>query len=218
MRQRKTRLEAGLQRLVSAVAESGHSNPLLDEIDSREAELEGISDRLLSATPASIESQVREIRSFVAIGLNDLRGLLRKDTSLARTELLKHASEIRMTPNRDNLARRFYVAEGNWDLLGDGWSKGACRLAGAFGWLRGLDLNQRPPGYEPDELPGCSTPRKHDSGCAQCRQTLPPAVKSKPKLIAAEKTRGKPSRAQPTRNYTACFRTETAYRRRNSRH
>ena len=26
-------------------------------------------------------------------------------------------------------------------------------------WLRGADLNGRPPGYEPDELPGCSTPR-----------------------------------------------------------
>src|SRR5882724_4160564 len=26
-------------------------------------------------------------------------------------------------------------------------------------WLRGLDLNQRPLGYEPNELPGCSTPR-----------------------------------------------------------
>ena len=25
-------------------------------------------------------------------------------------------------------------------------------------WLRGLDLNQRPLGYEPNELPGCSTP------------------------------------------------------------
>jgi hypothetical protein len=28
-----------------------------------------------------------------------------------------------------------------------------------FLWLRGLDLNQRPLGYEPNELPGCSTPR-----------------------------------------------------------
>ena len=29
----------------------------------------------------------------------------------------------------------------------------------SLNWLRGLDLNQRPSGYEPDELPGCSTPR-----------------------------------------------------------
>ncbi len=28
-----------------------------------------------------------------------------------------------------------------------------------FDWWRGLDLNQRPSGYEPDELPDCSTPR-----------------------------------------------------------
>ena len=32
-------------------------------------------------------------------------------------------------------------------------------IAGLYVWLRELDLNQRPSGYEPDELPGCSTPR-----------------------------------------------------------
>ena len=31
------------------------------------------------------------------------------------------------------------------------------------GWLRGPDLNRRPLGYEPNELPGCSTPRPDTS-------------------------------------------------------
>lgn len=30
-------------------------------------------------------------------------------------------------------------------------------------WLRSVDLNHRPSGYEPDELPGCSTPRQRSA-------------------------------------------------------
>ncbi len=37
--------------------------------------------------------------------------------------------------------------------------------------LRGLDLNQRPPGYGPGELPDCSTPRDYStSACLFCQQ------------------------------------------------
>ena len=36
-------------------------------------------------------------------------------------------------------------------------------MAGKKIWLRGRDLNPRPSGYEPDELPGCSTPRDENT-------------------------------------------------------
>jgi hypothetical protein len=39
------------------------------------------------------------------------------------------------------------------------------------GWLRGVDLNHRPLGYEPNELPDCSTPHFDHSQCHRHRQT-----------------------------------------------
>ena len=40
-----------------------------------------------------------------------------------------------------------------------------------WSWLRGVDLNHRPLGYEPNELPDCSTPQDDDNNRAQGRQT-----------------------------------------------
>ncbi len=40
-----------------------------------------------------------------------------------------------------------------------GQQKSVPRKTQSAWWLRGPDLNQRPSGYEPDELPDCSTPR-----------------------------------------------------------
>src|SRR6476469_2818964 len=39
-------------------------------------------------------------------------------------------------------------------------SPGNLRKPFKKGWLRGGDLNPRPLGYEPNELPDCSTPRQ----------------------------------------------------------
>ena len=117
MRQRKTRLEVEVRRLVAAVSEVGHSKALLQELARKEGELQEITDRLLSDTHESIEARVGEIRTLVMDGIENLSNLLREDTALARTELLKHSGEIRMIPHRSE-KNRFYVAEGNWDLLG----------------------------------------------------------------------------------------------------
>lgn len=37
--------------------------------------------------------------------------------------------------------------------------------------LRGVDLNHRPQGYEPCELPGCSTPLRVPDGCPEVSLT-----------------------------------------------
>ena len=71
-------------------------------------------------------------------------------------------------------------------------------------WLRGLDLNQRPPGYEPDELPGCSTPR--NEYYATCR-------------FSATARRKLPEKFLPrfTRSHTAYFRRVTRHSMWNAR-
>jgi hypothetical protein len=37
--------------------------------------------------------------------------------------------------------------------------------------LRGVDLNHRPLGYEPNELPDCSTPQKNHNSVVERGQT-----------------------------------------------
>ena len=39
------------------------------------------------------------------------------DAPRAKAELHKHVTEIRMTPSQDE-GKRFYVAEGKWDITG----------------------------------------------------------------------------------------------------
>src|SRR5205814_3359704 len=124
MREQKEKLESELRRLTAAIAEQGHSSFLLAAIAEREGKLREITDRLLSGGGGSVEAQVADIRRFVTERLSDLRKLLYSDVALARAELGKHVSEIRMEPD---LTERHYVAKGQWNLLG-GYPKTDVRI------------------------------------------------------------------------------------------
>ena len=118
MRERKKTIENELRRLTETAALTGPSTFLIQAINEREQELRQITDRLLSTGPESVDSRLTEIRLFVTKKLSDIRELLSKhetaDPVAVRTELRKHVSEIRMTPQASE-GRPHYVAEGNWD-------------------------------------------------------------------------------------------------------
>ena len=96
-------------------------------------------------------------------------------------------------------------------------------------WWRGLDLNQRPSGYEPDELPDCSTPRwyhhssslsgssgRHASGGAGCSPSVLagrfPARRCGSRTAVTTRSAGAdrrhatPDRKAPGRSSTGCGR------------
>gem|GEM_PF-4846061 len=53
-------------------------------------------------------------------------------------------------------------------------------VGGTGKWLRGVDLNHRPLGYEPNELPDCSTPRIDHNNRIPQRQLMQSFAGSKP--------------------------------------
>ena len=111
-----------LRNYAEAIASGVDVPAIVSAMRTRQAELDSITEKLLSAEPGSIDAQLDEIRQFVTSRVADLKTLFSGDTMLARTELLKHVQEIRMQPQSSD-DEQYYEAEGEWNLLGGGYSE-----------------------------------------------------------------------------------------------
>jgi hypothetical protein len=120
-RRRKVELEAELRRLTSAVAKVGDSCFLLEAIVDHERELRGLTDRLLSGEPGSIQASLADLRQFVHSRLSNVKKLLYSDVEHARLEPARRVSRITMRPV-ETAGQRHYIASGEWGLLGEGFA------------------------------------------------------------------------------------------------
>ena len=90
---------------------------VLEGITVRENEISGITDRLLSSAPDSIQAHIEEARRLVEDRIQNLRHLCSENSPAGKQELHRHLSVVRMYPSVDGEGWH-YVAEGTWDLLG----------------------------------------------------------------------------------------------------
>ena len=118
MRQRKEKLEREIRNFTNAIAETGHSRYMVEEIALREKEIAAITDRLLASSPDSMEARIEDLRHFVEDGVQNLSKLLRENAPLAKQELQSHLVGVQMYPSEDEEGC-FYIAEDTWDLLGN---------------------------------------------------------------------------------------------------
>ena len=118
-KRREEELRAEIARITAAIAAMGHSEALISNLRSREAELR----ELATAKNAQRQMSAEDVRGSILNVLQDIPALLAKSPRTAKAKLAEHVDSIRLIPQPDGT----YVAEGEWDLLGN---RGPVMVAG----------------------------------------------------------------------------------------
>ena len=117
-RRRRKQLEVELRGLTATAAEVGPSQFLVNAIRERERELRDLSEPIPLGGRQFVERMLLRSREFVTSQLSNVRSLLLKDAVLARAELREHVQQVQMVPTYPAEGKPYYVADGNWDVLG----------------------------------------------------------------------------------------------------
>ena len=112
----KKKLSEEADRLVDAIAASGHSSKILARLQVIEKRLVQIESLESKKRPSTVAVAAAEIRDFVMKSLMDLPELFRSNVQLAKTKLGEHIGELTFTPVETPEGKAFSIS-GNWNLL-----------------------------------------------------------------------------------------------------
>ena len=140
---------ARVERLVNALVDNDDSEALATRLHVEEGKLRELRQRRaeLPAARATVQAPRPPDAARVRALFDGLAGMLLTSPDGAREALAEVFEPFRLRPTVAPDGSRGYQLEMPIKSL---WEAE----------LRGRDLNPRPSGYEPDELPGCSTPRR----------------------------------------------------------
>jgi hypothetical protein len=125
---KRTELEKELDRIGDAIAQNGGSKFLLHTLNKKESELESVNRTIAKLSRSKISGDAKWLRKRLAQEVMALPTLLNLEPERAKAHLLRHISEIRMTPHEED-GKKFYVAEGEW-VIGENENVTGAQLDG----------------------------------------------------------------------------------------
>jgi site-specific DNA recombinase len=120
MRRRKEALEREVSNLANAVAQGDFSPALRAALADRERDIAGLTAKLLEAQPDSLQTRIRDIRTYVLTEIRNVRDVLYSDAVRVRAKLATHIENITLKPSGE-----CYLASGTWNFVGRGSMNGA---------------------------------------------------------------------------------------------
>ena len=146
------------------IAKVGWTDALATKLKAEEARLATLNAQLAAAGQQRQQAPLPS-DEIIRKQLWDLLGLLSKNPARGREALARCLRPFVLVPEGES--RRPALPRHRGAQLVPDTENPFLRAVGGRGLrieeLRGQDLNLRPSGYEPDELPGCSTPRQREA-------------------------------------------------------
>ena len=115
----KQAVECEIERLTAAITEGVPARTLKEAFSQREHKLLDIERKLSSLKTGRCSFDLLELRKFACTKIFDLVSLLHVHRERTKHELGKHLTSLRMVPTLGTDGTKFYVGQGEWDLLGE---------------------------------------------------------------------------------------------------